>query len=89
MTVPATGRSVAVAAAQETSARTFRSCGTSAAAEMRSIPCRAEIAKSSCYRAPIVKMNLRNRSTGTGSLLFLGFDTLSANKLTIILALLR
>jgi len=60
-------QSVVVAAGQETVARTFRSCGTSAAAEMQSILCRAE---SSQLRAPIKKMNLQNRSSGTGSSLF-------------------
>lgn len=63
-------RSAAVATGQETSARTFRNCGTSAVAEMRSIPCQVESARSLRHRMPIVKMNLWNRSTETGSSLF-------------------
>jgi len=66
-------RSVAVATGQETSARTFRSCGMSAMVEMRSIPCQAESARSLRHRMPIVKMNLWNWSTETG--LSLSFAT--------------
>lgn len=74
-------RSAAVAAGQETLARIFRSCGTSAAAEMRSIPCRVKSAGSSHWTP--IKMNLRNRSSGTGYLR-LSIVIFSANELAIV-----
>lgn len=77
-------RSAAVAAGQETLlARIFRSCGTSAAAEMRSIPYRVKSAGSSRHWTPIIKMNLRNRSSGTGCLC-LSIVIFSANELAIV-----